>query len=230
MISSSDENLDIEIGHLKHVFVKINKYPHTVVENTFKFIKSKISSECPAILGVDENVVSVDAGSSVDTSDDITHPHIILPYKGFKGDKLVKRLKKLLTSILPKNVVPRMVYQGKKLASFFPIKDKVSSIHSSDLVYGYHVPGKETESYHYIGETSVRHETRVYQHGYTDKKSAIYKHSHEHDYVAAPSNFSILASGYHKWFDRKLCEALFVRDHKPFLNIQKNSHKLELFT
>ena len=45
-----------------------------------------------------------------------------------------------------------------------------------------------------------------------------------------PSNFTILANGYHNWLDRRLCEALFVRDHKPFLNKQKNSHKLELFT
>ena len=85
-------------------------------------------------------------------------------------------------------------------------------------------------TYQYVGETSVRFETRCYQHAYTDKKSSIYKHSHEHNYLAAPSYFSVLANGYDKWLDRKLCEALFVKDYKPVLNAQKNSHKLHLFS
>ena len=143
---------------------------------------------------------------------------------------VVKRLKKILSTSLPKNVVPRIIYKGKKLGSFFPIKDQVSVNHKSDIVYGYHVPGMETNTYHYVGETSVRHETRMHEHAHTDRSSAIYKHSHEHNYIASPSNFSIVANGYHKWLDRRLCEALFARDHKPFLNKQKNSHKLELFT
>ena len=70
----------------------------------------------------------------------------------------------------------------------------------------------------------------MYQHAHTDKNSAVYLHSHEHEYNAEPSNFSILAKGYPKWKDRKICEALFVKDHKPFLNRRKDSHKLELFT
>ena len=167
------------------------------------------------------------------TSDDTlitTHPHIILPYKGVKGENIVKGLKKVLCSSLPKNVIPRIIYKGKKLGSFFPVKDTVSDFHKSNIVYGYQVPNMETVSYHYIGECKVRHETRMYEHAKTDKNSAIYKHSQEHNYVASPSNFSILANGYHNWLDRRLCEALFVRDYKPFLNRQKNSHKLELFT
>ena len=88
----------------------------------------------------------------------------------------------------------------------------------------------DNDEYHYIGETAVRHETRMYEHAYTDKASAIYKHSHENNYVASASNFNILASGYHNTLDRKLCEALFVKDYKPFLNAQKNSHKIMLFT
>ena len=181
---------------------------------------------------MNSNVELVESASAANASEvsDITHPHIILPYKGFKGDKIVNRFKKFLSSLLPKNVVPRMVYKGKKVSAFFRTKDLVSSEHTSDLVYGYHIPGKETESYHYVGETKVRHESRIHEHGYTDKASAIYQHSHQHNYVVSPSNFNILARGYHNWFDRRLCEALFVKDYKPFLNKQKNSHKLQLFT
>ena len=204
-----------------------------MVENTLKFIKNKISEERLATLGGNDNVSATVAVVTSTTSDEVpntTHPHIILPYKGIKGENIVKVLKKVLSSSLPKNVIPRIIYKGKKLGSFFPTKDKVSDIHKSDIVYGYQVPTMETDSYHYIGECKVRHETRMYEHAHTDKNSAIYKYSHEHNYIPSPSDFSILANGYHTWLDRRLCEALFVRDYKPFLNRQKNSHKLELFT
>ena len=100
----------------------------------------------------------------------------------------------------------------------------------SGVVYGFNVPNLESNVFHYIGETKVRHETRMHQHAYTDKQSAIYKHSREENYAVDPSNFQILAKGYQNWKDRKICEALFVKDYKPFLNKQKDSHKLELFT
>ena len=97
-------------------------------------------------------------------------------------------------------------------------------------MYGFKIPGIETNTYHYIGETSVRYQTRVHEHGYTDKNSAVYKHSQGHNYTASQADFCILANGYNKWIDRRLCEALYVKDYKPFLNVQKKSHKLELFS
>ena len=92
------------------------------------------------------------------------------------------------------------------------------------------VPEMGTQTYHYVGESKVRHETRVHEHISIDKNSSIYQHSHEHGYVPELSNFTILAQGYDNWLDRRICEALFVKDYKPFLNKQKMSHKLELFT
>ena len=139
-------------------------------------------------------------------------------------------LQQITWKALPKTVIPRIIYKGKKIGSFFPVKDKVSANHQSALVYGYNIPGIETNSYDYIGQSSVRHETRMYEHAYTDKSSSIYKHSQEYNYTASPINFSILAKGYHSWLDRRICESLFVKDYKPFLNKQKNSHKLEIFT
>ena len=91
------------------------------------------------------------------------------------------------------------------MGSFFPIKDRVDNKHLSGIVYGFNVPGMEANRNHYIGETNVRHETRMYQHAFTDKESAIYKHSQNCNYTAPPSKFSILAKGYHIWKDRKIC-------------------------
>ena len=135
-----------------------------------------------------------------------------------------------MTSFLPKDVIPRFIYKGRKLGLFFAIKDSVNDMHKSGIVYGYQVPGMQTDTYHYIGETRVRFETRVYEHSNTDRNSSIYKHSRDQSYDITPTDFSILAKGYNNWLDRRLCEALFVRDYKPFLNAQKNSYKLELFT
>lgn len=231
LVSSTEENLKNEIQFLKQIFTNINKYPKSVVENTLKNVKSKIARETAAILGEDVNVSRPTIQSANDDVAQITtHPHIILPYKGFKGENIIKNMKKVLHKFLPKTVIPRFIYKGKKLGSFFSVKDKVDDKHQSDLVYGYNIPEVEASTYDYIGQSSVRHETRVYEHAHTDKNSSIYKYSHENNFTASPSDFSILAKGYHNWLDRRICEALYVKDHKPFLNKQKNSHKLELFT
>ena len=210
---------------MKQVFIKVNQYPKNVVDNTLKSVKAKFSenSTNPPEVAVDNNVTSVSV-------QEIVHPHIILPYNGFKGENVLRGFKKALNEWLPKNVTPRFVHKGKKLGSFFQIKDKISSIHRSNLVYGFHIPNKQTENFHYIGESKVRHETRIREHVSLDKHSSIYRHSQEHNYKPNLSNFTILAQGYDKWIDRRICEALFVRDYKPFLNKQKVSHKLELFT
>ena len=67
------------------------------------------------------------------------------------------------------------------------------------------------------------------QHAFRDVNSAIYKHSHSENYIAEASNFVVLDKGYHNWKDRKICEALYIKDHKPILNKQVKSQKLELF-
>ena len=76
-----------------------------MVENTLKFIKNKISEERLATLGGNDNVSATVAVVTSTTSDEVpntTHPHIILPYKGIKGENIVKGLKKISSSSLPK--------------------------------------------------------------------------------------------------------------------------------
>ena len=228
VVSSSDINLKNEIEFLENIFVKVNKYPKLVVQNTLKSVKDKISEERTVL--TPPVVVDEQGTSSTTDEEQITFPHIILPYNGFNGETVIKKFKKVLRDSLPKNVIPRFVYKGKKLGTLFPIKDKVSDKHRSKLIYGYHIPGRENETFHYIGESKVRHETRVNEHISTDKNSSVYKHSHENNYNPNSSNFTILAQGYDNWLDRRICEALFVKDYKPILNKQKISHKLELFS
>ena len=63
-----------------------------------------------------------------------------------------------------------------------------------------------------------------------DKRSHLVKHSIEsgHDPVR-PGIFRILDKGYNNTFKSKVAEALLIKKHKPSLNVQEKSVKLELF-
>ena len=165
--------------------------------------------------------------------DYVVNPHISLPYIGKEGHKIVQGFQRYLNSVLPRNVKPRFTYKGKRLGSFFPIKDKISWEHESDLVYRYGCDFSPnctcTIKSNYVGETNVRVGTRIYEHGNSDVNSAINKHMQIANHRVDNSNFKILARGYNKYKDRKIAEALFIRDLQPDLNKQVKSHKLELF-
>ena len=49
---------------------------------------------------------------------------LVLPYKGEKGEKLIKLLKKHVKKVFPENHLSRHAYSSKKLGSFFNIKDQ----------------------------------------------------------------------------------------------------------
>ena len=158
------------------------------------------------------------------------HPYISLPYKGLKGDRILRELKQMIKRCLP-NVIPRFTFKGKKLGSFFRVKDKVKRGHQTDLVYSFvdeeiSHDHKPTE---YVGMTNVRLETRTHEHCHTDKASAVYKHLHSHDKQGSDLDFSILESGYNKELDRRIAESIFTKERKPFLNRQKKTYKLQLF-
>ena len=81
----------------------------------------------------------------------------------------------------------------------------------------------------YVGKTNARIGTRSHEHASTDVNSAISKHMQFYNHVVDNSNFKIIARGYNRYKDRKIAEALCIRDLKPELNKQVKSHKLELF-
>ena len=67
-------------------------------------------------------------------------------------------------------------------------------------------------------------------HNGRDKSSHLVKHSIEsgHDPVCH-GNFRILDKGYNNTSKRKVPKADLIKKHKPFLNVQEKSVKLELF-
>ena len=109
------------------------------------------------------------------------------------------------------------------------MKDKVKEIHQSNLIYGYVPPGESDLKEGYVGETNVRWGRRTEEHARWDKKSSVYKYGQKKNIEVIHGDFRILERGYPKYFNRRIAEALYVKDHNPILNIHKQSYKLKLF-
>ena len=231
LICSEQEGLDEELSHLKRVFIQINGYPKKVVHKTLSQVRSAIERERMLVTEpVNPAAVSGEEDSGEEEVEEV-HPYITLPYKGLVGDGILKGLKDAMRRCLPKNVIPRFTFKGKQLGSFFRVKDKIKWGHQTDLVYSYldeEVTHGDTRT-EYVGMTNVRMETRTYEHCNTDKSSAVYKHLREHNKQGSELDFSVLETGYDKQLDRRIAEAIYAKERKPYLNRQKKTHKLELF-
>jgi hypothetical protein len=220
VICSNEQFLNKEISFLKNVFGKINGFPSRVIHDTIRSVKLKIEHEVspPEVNPPEEETVPEVTRST----DEVVKPFICLPYKGKEGEKILSQFRNALTKALPSRVQPQFTYKGKKIGSYFRLKDKVSIEHQSGLVYVFK-KGK------YVGETKVRFGDRIDQHCHTDKKSAVYKFKVENQVQVSKDDFEILDMGYSNTLNRKLAEALFIKDIKPELNEQVKSYKLNLF-
>ena len=59
----------------------------------------------------------------------------MLTYKGEKGQNVMKSLNNTLSNVLPHRHVTKIVYTGKKVGSFFSIKDETKKQHQNDHIY-----------------------------------------------------------------------------------------------
>lgn len=233
-ICSTDEYRDKEVAFLKKVFVQINGFPSKVVNKVVNEVRKRMVQE-----NVPVEASTSDPSSPVNqvapavlgtcSKEEIYTPYMCLPYKGHLGEEVVRKFRNVLTKTLPKNVKPRIAYQGKKLGSFFRIKDKIPLEHESNLVYAFKPKDNPEEVTDYVGETRVRYGTRTYEHCHTDTESSVFKHKVENNLQISQDDFEILDKGFNKTVDRKLAEALYVKDLDPILNRQKKSFNLLLF-
>ena len=222
IICSKKEGLDKEIKFLRHIFHIINGYPEKVIDSTINTVEVE--------MGIINGNLNAN-GINNEEIKKVEFPYMVLPYRGEVGDNIMKEFKKYLVQYLPNSVIPRVNYRGRQVSTFFRVKDKVNKEHMSDLIYRYDCKLGDQECVNisdYIGETKVRYGTRSGEH-VTDDTSAIYRHALEYGHSTNHSNFEILATGYNKTVDRKLAEALYIRDLKPNLNKQICTQKLWLF-
>ena len=121
------------------------------------------------------------------------------------------------------------MYKGTKLGSFFSPKDKVDREHQTNLVYGYIPKDGTSLTDGYVGQTRVRFGVRTREHAATDKESSIYKNSQTKNLDVSDNDFKVLERGFPKYLDRRIAESLYVKEHSPILNEQKDSYRLKLF-
>ena len=101
--------------------------------------------------------------------------------------------------------------------------------HETNLIYAFKPTYDSEKVTEYVGETKVRFGTRTYEHLNTDKASSVYKHKVDNNLSVSDSDFEVIDKGFPKSLDRKLAEALYVKELDPILNRQKKSFNLLLF-
>ena len=229
-ICSTTEFRDREIAFLKKVFIEINCFPSKIVNKTIHDVKDRMTRRNTEEEAVTTGDTPSEGAIAEPTSKEpIYTPFISLPYKGEKGDEIIRSLRTMLKHCLPTNVIPRFTYKGTKIGTCFRIKDQVPLEHQTQLIYAFIPSYNEEQTTDYVGETKARFGDRNYQHCNTDKQSAVYKHKTQHNLQVSADDFKILDKGFSKTIDRKLAEALYIKDLDPILNRQIKCFKLSLF-
>ena len=226
MICSDTTEVEKELKYLANVFENVNGYPKRVIQSTIAKVRSKNATELP------EDPTETDPATLEET--EIVRPHMSLPYGGDKGNTILKKFKRNLEQILPDTVKPGISVRGRKIGSFFSLKDKIDEKHMSGFIYEFQCNRKPTCESEYIGETNRRREIREDEHAHKDEGSAILQHCKKTKHARAKAkNFTVLAANYPHWQRRKICESMFIRDRNPDLNKQgdkhRQSYKLHLF-
>ena len=68
--------------------------------------------------------------------------------------------------------------------------------------------------------------TRVHEHCETDKNSAVYKYKSTKKIQISNDNFKVLETGLSKAVDRKLAEALYIKQLNPTIKVKCFNLKL----
>ena len=161
------------------MFCNINDFPDNVVNNIQQGLLKSPKQQ---------DVISV-------SQENCKNFQLILPYAGKEGTQLTSKTKTRLKKLLPDNVKTMVTYQREKLASKFPVKDKIDFQHQNNVVCYGKCPNPNCKD-DYIGETDRRVIARVIDHNKRDKKSML-KHSRDklHSHVWE-YDFKLLGNNY----------------------------------
>ena len=215
---SSPNNLEKELDHLRKVFHEKNNYPRHI---TNQIIDEEVERE--------QSNLQRQSDNKDDDKDETERVQLIMPYGGKKGQHLMRKLERNIEKGLKGRVKLRTTYTPCKLGSRFPVKDRTKLVHRHNVSYHIKCANKKCKS-NYVGETKRRILPRTSEHNSKDEKSHVLIHSKKtkHRRVFL-QNLKILGSGYRTNFRRKISEALYIKELKPDLNVQKEAYKLKLF-
>ena len=163
---------------------------------------------------------------------------MFLPYAGKEAESIVLRCKKRLYRLFRKDlkIKFRVHFQSKKLSFLTSNKDRTPMLSSSCVVYHYECPGCMKS---YIGKTESTLFNRTKEHGWSDKKSAVFKHfgqcsawkeivdlfqtggeevdSMQFQINSVRENTKIIRKA-DNWLKLAFLESLAIKEYKPELN------------
>ena len=145
--------------------------------------------------------------------------HLVLPYDGQKGEKLIKSMKTTLKYNLPNNIVTKSAYSASKRSN---IKSKIKQDHQHDFTCYIKCP-KGTCREDSIGETGRRLSERVIDHSGRGKNSHVLKQCIEKEHnLLSLEDFIILGTNYKKnKFRRKISASLYSKEKRSSLSTQE---------
>ena len=89
-----------------------------------------------------------------------------------------------------------ITYEGTKLSTQFPVKDRTKFEHRHNIVYFSHCPNV-TCNETYVGETERRIKEHIMDHNKRDKSLHLLKHTHENQHTHVwKDDFKILNGNY----------------------------------
>lgn len=215
IICSNVTHLEKEIAHIHYVFHDLNGYPWWIIHQETNKIRNEMS-----------NVTN--SATTTSTENDITTEcTLMIPYRGDRGDKLIKSLVNTIKTI-DANHKTKLIYTGTKLSSCFNVKDRTVKDHESCLVYKFKCPDCDTS---YIGETARRFAERIKDHCGRDHHSHVLTHSLTTGHNVTKEDFTILTKSrqMNNYYMRTTMESLMIKRDKPKLNCQEKSRPLKLF-
>ena len=142
---------------------------------------------------------------------------------------IIKSMNNSIQQILPNNVKTRITYTGRKLGTKFQIKDLTKNQYEHNLIYYSKCPEPNYDK-DYLGETARIIIERAADHCGKDKQSDLLKHALiSNDPIAHLKDLKIIDKNFHgNKYKRKISEALYINQHRPFVNSQEHSVPLKL--
>ena len=163
-----------ELEHIQTVFHHRNNYPLWVI--------NKVINDAKKVPSTNE---------SDSSSNDKIH-QLMLPYQEDKGSNLIKSMKRYVSKLLPEHTKLEIIFKGKKLNSYFSLKDKTRFEHQRDLRH-YANCTEPSCSDNYVGESGRRIIERIKDHSSRDHASHMVKHNIETSHTDVnTANFKII--------------------------------------
>ena len=204
-------NFENEIIKIRKKYIKAD-YPLRYINSVI----SAFNNEC----ALEDN--NNNEGSNNNTEENKKRVIINLPFCS-KNEEYAKTLLTKLKQFTGDKYSFIVVWKTRKIRSLFPLKDKISISHCSNVVY----EGVCTCNENYIGVTERNSIVRFEEHNNATKTSEPAKHlslNNNHSFI-----WTILSKASPNTRKGKILEAFFIKVKRPSLNNQSDNYKLNLF-